>query len=58
VITTARFRGRAADNSRAGILMIDKLTDDGGMILKFEVALSEQEVRDLRDRCNEQLNEV
>jgi hypothetical protein len=56
--TFARFSGAALDGSKAGILVIRKIQDDGGMIAYIEVALSEQEVRDLRDECNKRLGEV
>jgi hypothetical protein len=53
--TRTRFLGTDPRGSNAGILSIEKVTLEGGLISRFEVGMTEQEIRDLRDLCSKKL---
>ena len=55
--TWARFSGSDLSGGKAGLLIIEKATLEGAMITRFTIGMSEAEVRQLRDACNEQLGE-
>jgi hypothetical protein len=55
--TLARFAGSDLKGGHAGLLLIEKRTLEGAMITRFVIGMAEDEIRQLRDACNEQLEE-
>lgn len=55
--TRTRFSRNALDDSKSGVLIVEKVTLNGGLIACFYIGLAEEEIRNLKDICTRRLEE-
>lgn len=54
--TRTRFSGSDLKGGKARVLIVEKATIDGGLVARFEIGMTEDEIKALRNLCDSLLN--